>query len=446
MRASLSFAALILLSANAFGADGAPREEIPDVPMPPGFRIETTELEGPVFADPSGKTLYTWPLVSSRLTAHGDRRGAPSDCNETVTTTTMGGLAPYPPGLILPDIDKRLSCAQAWPPVYAAADAKPVGAWSVIARQDGRGQWAYEGMPVYTSVLDREPGDTWGGTKRPYVSGQDTGAARIPLNPNPAIPPGFKILNTGLGRLVLTGENRSVYSFDGDRPHKSNCDEVCTLTWMPILAAATIQPRGEWTVFERKPGVLQWAFRKKPLYTYVADTRPAAVHGNELGGWRNVYTQPGPPPPREFTLQDSDAGEVLADRNGKTIYVYNCTEDSVDSLACDHPTSSQVYRIAICGGGDVARCLKTFPYVEAARHVKATSRSWSVISIDPMTGAYSKPGEGLRVWAYRGRPVYTYAGDHAPGDTNGNSWGQEGARRNGFKAFIVRDYFFDEAR
>jgi len=31
------------------------------VPMPPGFHVESTELDGPVFADANGRTLYTWP-------------------------------------------------------------------------------------------------------------------------------------------------------------------------------------------------------------------------------------------------------------------------------------------------------------------------------------------------------------------------------------------------
>jgi predicted lipoprotein with Yx(FWY)xxD motif len=58
--------------------------------------------------------------------------------------------------------------------------------------------------------------------------------------------------------------------------------------------------------------------------------------------------------------------------------------------------------------------------------------TWSIITVDP-TGAYqyAAPGqtEGLRVWAYRGRPVYTYARDEGPGDMNGHniaalgSWG-----------------------
>lgn len=45
-------------------------------------------------------------------------------------------------------------CIAAWPAVVAPAGAKPVGKWTVIARADGTGQWAYDGKPVYTFVRD----------------------------------------------------------------------------------------------------------------------------------------------------------------------------------------------------------------------------------------------------------------------------------------------------
>jgi predicted lipoprotein with Yx(FWY)xxD motif len=45
-------------------------------------------------------------------------------------------------------------CAAAWPPVPAPPDARPVGPWSVIVRQDGTRQWALKGHPVYTRFHD----------------------------------------------------------------------------------------------------------------------------------------------------------------------------------------------------------------------------------------------------------------------------------------------------
>ncbi|PXW95490.1 putative lipoprotein with Yx(FWY)xxD motif [Sphaerotilus hippei] len=53
-------------------------------------------------------------------------------------------------------------CAQKWPPLTAAADAKPTGDYSVVLRDDGSRQWAYKGKPLYTWFKDQKPGDTSG--------------------------------------------------------------------------------------------------------------------------------------------------------------------------------------------------------------------------------------------------------------------------------------------
>jgi predicted lipoprotein with Yx(FWY)xxD motif len=53
-------------------------------------------------------------------------------------------------------------CAANWPPLIAAADAKPDGDWTIITRDDGARQWAYKGKPVYLWAKDRKPGDKTG--------------------------------------------------------------------------------------------------------------------------------------------------------------------------------------------------------------------------------------------------------------------------------------------
>ena len=53
-------------------------------------------------------------------------------------------------------------CADHWPPLMAAANAKPMGDWSIITRDDGTKQWAYKGKPLYGWDKDQKPGDTTG--------------------------------------------------------------------------------------------------------------------------------------------------------------------------------------------------------------------------------------------------------------------------------------------
>jgi predicted lipoprotein with Yx(FWY)xxD motif len=97
----------------------------------------------------------------------------------------------------------------------------------------------------------------------------------------------------------------------------------------------------------------------------------------------------------------------------------------------------------MCGGGDAGVCLKYWPYVEADNTELGTSRTWSVISIDPLTGRKASPEQtgALRVWAYRDRPIVTFGGDRQPGDVNGAGTGEWRAQRNGLKAFWLRDDF-----
>ena len=258
------------------------------------------------------------------------------------------------------------------------------------------------------------------------------------------MPPGFAIKTTSAGRLLVTDHQLSVYMSDHDAPDASACTMECSKTWIPMAAPAAGTPHGEWTTFLRADGTRQWAFRHRALYRYALERRPFSLEGSDVPGWHNVYTQRAPDPPAGFTVQDTTAGQVLADAHGMTIYLFRCGDDAEDQLSCDHPTTTQIYRIAFCGGGDAARCLRSFPYVLAPANARATSRSWRAVDIDPETGRFAEPGQkgAVHVWAYRDRPVYTYAGDRQPGDVNGDSHGEFRGERNGYNAFWIRDDYF----
>lgn len=424
--------------------DGAVWEGYFEEPMPPGFQVVSTELDGPVFADSEGRTFYKWPQKDLRNGGTGDRQGSgKSNCSDTVLRESAGLMSPYPPGLILPELDRRPSCAEAWPPVLAAEDAEPVGEWDLLEREDGTRQWTHDGYPLYRSALDREPGDVLGGLK--LEIGGDAPAVRVPVGPRSAIPPGFQVLQTTTGRLLIDDNGDSLYAWEGDEPNRSNCYDECAQIWAPALAPATALPQSEWSVIERSPGRNQWTYRGQPLYTYASDPRARSLRGSDVEGWSNVYTQRALPPPAEFTVQDSRIGQVLADADGKTIYTYRCADDAMDQLSCDHPDSPQAYRMALCGAGDPERCLDTFQYVTVSAGAQSASHLWSVMHVDPRTGRRAAPDqeEALAVWAYRGRPVYTYGGDESPGDANADAYGEFNGRRNGFKAFWLRDDFRD---
>jgi predicted lipoprotein with Yx(FWY)xxD motif len=444
-RSSLSGAAAVLLLSGAAGAaDKAEREDYVRAALPMGIQVINTEVDGNVFADATGKTLYRWPTKNLRNGDTGDSKGK-SICDDHKYTETSGLMSPYPAGLELPDAAARPSCAQLWPAAAVAPDAKPVGQWTITERADGHKQWAYEGFVLYTSVLDRQPGDVFGGDRRRIRS--DSPALRQPVGPEANVPPQFQVTQLTAGRMLTTDKSYAVYAWDRDGANKSNCDAVCLTDWEPVMAAEHAVSTGDWSVFERSPGIKQWAFRKRPLYTHVGEEKPRSMEGSDIPGWHNVFTQQAPPPPKPLTVQVTRSGLVAGDAKGHSLYIHHCADDAIDQLACNGPDGPQEYRFAICGGHDISACLAHFPYVIADKNAKSDSRTWSVVDIDPKTGHRAKPGQAdaLHVWAYRDKPVFTFYRDVKPGLVEADGWGEFNGWRNGFKALWLRDDFRDNA-
>lgn len=53
-------------------------------------------------------------------------------------------------------------CARTWPPALAPDEARPMGDFGLISREDGARQWAYKNKPLYGWTEDRNPGDVSG--------------------------------------------------------------------------------------------------------------------------------------------------------------------------------------------------------------------------------------------------------------------------------------------
>ena len=56
----------------------------------------------------------------------------------------------------------KLGCIEENPPLFADLGARVSGGFTVITRENGAGQWAYNGEPLYFFVGDQVPGDTTG--------------------------------------------------------------------------------------------------------------------------------------------------------------------------------------------------------------------------------------------------------------------------------------------
>lgn len=83
-----------------------------------------------------------------------------------------------------------------------------------------------------------------------------------------------------------TPSGMALYNYDANSDGQPNsCNGDCAKTWPPLTAAKNIRGIGEWTTVSRGDGTKQWAFRGHPLYTYVGDTMPGQVNGDNVNGF-----------------------------------------------------------------------------------------------------------------------------------------------------------------
>jgi len=82
---------------------------------------------------------------------------------------------------------------------------------------------------------------------------------------------------------VLTGPNgMSLYTFDRDTAGsgKSVCNGPCAVNWPPLMAGDMDQASGDYSIITRDDGKKQWAFKGKPLYYWVKDSKPGDRTGD----------------------------------------------------------------------------------------------------------------------------------------------------------------------
>ena len=75
----------------------------------------------------------------------------------------------------------------------------------------------------------------------------------------------------------------TLYTFDKDAGDKSMCNGQCATNWPPLMADSTATPSGDWTVITRDDNKSQWAYKGKPLYTYIDDKKAGEKTGDEKG-------------------------------------------------------------------------------------------------------------------------------------------------------------------
>ncbi|TLS43593.1 hypothetical protein FE633_24825 [Streptomyces montanus] len=226
--------------------------------------------------------------------------------------------------------------------------------------------------------------------------------------------------NAKLGEVVTDSAGMTLYRFDKDtaEPPKSTCDGDCATTWPPVPASGASAPAGidksllgEVT---RSDGTKQLTLDGWPMYRYAKDTKAGDTKGQGVGGTWYASAPTGKKAtegggeaaadlPGLSTRNDPELGEVVVDKNGMTVYRF---EKDVP-----WPMKSNC----------VGECLEKWPVVEP---VDAADTKGIDNKNDGRRGyvVLNRP-DGLKQQSIDCWPLYTFAGDKKPGDTNGQGVG-----------------------
>lgn len=415
-RVWLSVGGIGALVAASAPASAAGKSEIAPLATPPGIQVQpmgtaagyTLSAEAAagtphvriVFADEKGMSLYF---------SDADVGGKPMCADE---------------------------CAKTWIPALAPANARPsVEGWSVVSRTDGAKQWALRGRPLYTYVKDVDIGSVGGNSPKTWGRGPLVGPRGYLKGPMPAeqplpdgwhaamffpiemaLPPGFKIRQVeDVVGLVLTNDaGHTLYALDGDANKETRiCGSMAACVgWRPMSAPRVSVAAGEFGVVSRTDGIRQWTYKGKALYTYAGDLVPMDANGMGVhAAWTPAYIARHFVPPNVIVQSSNKLGKVWATAQGKTLYK---RQGFIYQSGSGH-TARRGDTVRPAVGRDIGtnprcqkECEKWHPFVAPAD--AEPSGYWDVAVRE----------DGQKQWVYMGYALWTYDGDTAPGDINGN--------------------------
>jgi predicted lipoprotein with Yx(FWY)xxD motif len=257
--------------------------------------------------------------------------------------------------------------------------------------------------------------------------------------------------DTLVGTILTGPDGYTLYGFTDDTDARSTCYDTCEATWPPVIVddSWTVGPdldSGVFSTVERDDGRLQLVAGKWPLYSYAGDATPGDINGqgsggvwfvvgrdatlvkdvgtsgapvapaNEDDGYDAPYAAPTAPEPApepepaaepepapapanaavSLRTAESSLGTIIVDPDGMTLYAF--TDDTNGTPTC------------------FDACARVWPASQVA------GEPVSGEGISAPLRAVDAPGGGTMVVAGKW-PLYRFAGDAAPGDTNGQGSG-----------------------
>ncbi|WP_248362567.1 hypothetical protein [Anaeromyxobacter oryzae] len=236
----------------------------------------------------------------------------------------------------------------------------------------------------------------------------DTGSGTPdPSGANPGQPSTLMLTTDArLGSHLVDGSGRSLYYFAKDIPASgtqaavSNCNAGCLPIW-PIFDADGAVAQGinaaDVGQITRSDGSKQTTYKGFPLYYYAGDAAAGDTQGEGVNGiWYVVHD------PTYSIAQLSKANEAatyLTDGAGRALY----------SFARDTVGTRTTSPVTACTSGPCMTSWPTFLTDQVTVPSDLVAADFTV---------YTR-ADGTRQSAYKGHPLYYYAGDTAPGQTNG---------------------------
>lgn len=222
-----------------------------------------------------------------------------------------------------------------------------------------------------------------------------------------------------LGTILTDGRGMTLYAFMKDGPDKSNCVGGCVKAWPPFLTQGT--PQAGAGVDQSMIGTATLAdgtkiatYNHMPLYFWKGDLQPGDATGQGTGNVWFVVSSDGKPvktgssqptsAPAASTPASASAvtinvvtnpkyGAILVDAQGLTLYAFK--KDTADKSNC------------------TAGCLKAWPPLQAQGNASVGT------GLDASMVGTAMLADGTSVVTYNHMPLYHYAADTQPGDTNG---------------------------
>jgi predicted lipoprotein with Yx(FWY)xxD motif len=224
------------------------------------------------------------------------------------------------------------------------------------------------------------------------------------------------LASASLGTILVDGTGRTLYVFTPDSAGTPTCYDTCAASW-PALTSDAAPTLGagldakDFGTAARTDGTTQVTFHGHPLYYFSGDTAAGDTKGQGLAGkWFVVGADgsmigagtgaAGSPPAASPTaggtaiqLTDASLGKFLTDGSGRTLYAFTADASSKSN----------------CSGS----CLDNWPPLTTDG---APTLGEGLDAED--FGTLTRDDGSTQVTFY-GQPLYYFAGDTAPGDTNG---------------------------